>query len=142
MPTKVRVTPEEFASRWGEGLNGSIERIRSGVLAVTVAPGVEAAKKADKWQASIARVETKAKWAQKVAGVSLEDWQAAMLNKGLNRIPDGVAQAQPKMAAYGARLIAHQDRLLAELDGMPDITLEDSIRRATFWIRGMAKLTT
>ena len=141
MVKQVRVTPEEYASRWGAGLNGSIERIRSGVLAVTVAPGTLAAKKADKWQAAIARVETKTKWAQNVAGVSLEDWQSAMLNKGLNRIPDGVAQAQPKMATYGARLIAHQDRLLAELDGMADITLEDSIRRATFWIRGMAKLT-
>lgn len=141
MAKQVRVTPEEFASRWGEGLNGSIERIRSGVLAVTVAPGKVAATKADKWQASIARVETKQKWAANVAGVSLEDWQSAMLNKGLNRIPDGVAQAQPKMAAYGERLIAHQNRLLAELDGMADITLQDSIARATHWIRGMAKLS-
>lgn len=140
MVKKVRVDPTEFAERWGAGLNGSIERIRSGVQAVTVAPGKTAAARADKWQAAISRVETKAKWAQRVGSVSLEDWQSAMLNKGLNRIPDGVAQAQGRMAEYGAKLIAHQNALLAELDGMADITLEDSIRRANHWIRGMAKL--
>ncbi len=139
MVKKVRVTAEQFAARWGAGLNGSIERIREGVEAVTEAPGKAAAAKGAKWQASISKVETREKWERNVGSISLEEWQSSMLNKGLNRIPDGVAQAQAKMETYGEKLIAHQNRLLAELDGMADITLEDSIRRATHWIRGMAK---
>lgn len=140
MAKKVRVTPEEFASRWGTGLTGSIERMRTGVEAVTVAPGVSAAAKADKWHAAISRADTKAKWKARVGAVPLDVWQAAMINKGLNRIADGVENAAPKMEAFGTKLIAHQNRLLTEMDGLADITLEDSIKRMTYWVRGMAKL--
>lgn len=140
MAKKVRVTPEQFAARWGTGLTGSIERMRTGVEAVTVAPGVSAAAKADKWHAAISRADTKAKWKQRVGAVPLEVWQTAMINKGLNRIADGVENAAPKMEAFGVKLIAHQNRLLGEMDTLPDITLEDSIKRMTHWVRGMAKL--
>lgn len=140
MAKKVRVTPEQFAERWGTGLTGSIERMRTGVEAVTVAPGVAAAAKADKWHAAISRNDTKAKWKARVGAVPLEVWQQAMINKGLNRIADGVENAGGKMEAFGGKLIAHQNRLLAEMDNLADITLEDSIKRMTYWVRGMAKL--
>lgn len=140
MVRKVRVTPEEFAERWGRGLTGNIEKMRTGVENVTVAPGVSAAAKADKWHAAISAPSTKAKWKERVGAVPLEVWQQAMINKGLNRIADGVENAGPKMVDYGTKLIAHQNRLLVELDGLPDITLEDSIKRMTTWVRGMAKL--
>lgn len=140
MANKVRVTPEQFAERWGTGLTGSIERMRTGVEAVTVAPGVSAAAKADKWHAAISRQDTKDKWKARVGAVPLDVWQQAMINKGLNRIADGVENATPKMEVYGAKLIAHQNRLLSEMDQLADITLEDSIKRMTYWVRGMAKL--
>lgn len=140
MAKKVRVTAEQFAERWGTGLTGSIERMREGVANVQVAPGIAAAAKADKWHAAISRSDTKAKWKARVGAVPLEVWQQAMINKGLNRIADGVENAQGKMQDYGAKLITHQNRLLSELDALPDITLEDSIKRMTHWIRGMAKL--
>jgi len=141
MVKQVRVTPEEFASRWGQGLKGSVERIRVGVEKVTVAPGRSAAAKADKWSAAMSSQTTKEKWARRVGEVTLEDWQRSMIQKGVNRIATGVDEAQPKMQAYGEQLIAHQNTLLAQLDKMPDVTLEDSIARATTWIRGMAKLS-
>jgi hypothetical protein len=141
MANQVKVTPEEFAARWGQGLKQSVERIRSGVGRVTESPGRSAARSADKWHAAISQVATKEKWARRTGAMTLEDWQAAMIDKGVNRIATGVDSAQGKMAEYGAKLIAHQNALLAELDGMADVTLEDSISRATHWIRGMAKLT-
>lgn len=140
MAQRVRVTAQEFAARWGSGLTGSIERMRTGVENVTVAPGIAAAAKADKWHAAISRSDTKAKWKARVGAVPLEVWQQAMINKGLNRIADGVENAGPKMEVFGEKLIAHQNRLLTEMDTLPDITLEDSIKRMTHWVRGMAKL--
>ncbi len=108
---------------------------------MTVSPGRSAAAKADKWSAAMSSQATKDKWARRVGEMTLEDWQRAMIQKGVNRIATGVDEAQPKMAAYGERLIAHQNTLLAALDKMPDVTLEDSIARATTWIRGMSKLS-
>jgi len=141
MATKVRVNAEQYGARWGSGLKGSVERIRSGVEAVVEAPGKAAAAKADKWHAAISASATKAKWSRRIGAVTLEDWQRAMIQKGVNRIATGVDEAQPKMVVYGEKLIAHQNALLAQLDTMPDLTLEDSISRATAWIRGMAKLS-
>lgn len=141
MANTVKVTPEQFAERWGSGLKGSIERIREGVGRVTEAPGAAAAKSVDKWHQAISASSTRDKWARRVAAVPLADWQTAMLQKGVNRISDGVDNATPKMRAYGEVLIAHQNRLLVELDAIPDVTLEDSIRRMTTWVRGMAQLT-
>lgn len=141
MAGSVKVTPEEFATRWGQGLKQSVERIRSGVERVTVSPGKSAAAHADKWHAAISAQATKEKWARRIGAMSLTDWQSAMIDKGVGRIATGVDAAQGKMAEYGAKLIAHQNVLLGELDGMADVTLEDSIIRATHWIRGMAKLS-
>lgn len=140
MPKTVKVNATEFATRWGQGLKGSVERIRSGVGRVSESPGKAAAAKADKWHAAMSSMEVKDKWRRRLGAMTLEEWQTAMLDKGVNRIAAGVDTAQPKMAAYGEKLIAHQNRLLAELDGMPDVTLEDSISRMTHWIRGMVKL--
>lgn len=141
MAGQVKVTPDEFASRWGTQLKGSIERIRAGIERVDVAPGKAAAAAADKWQASISSAATKEKWRRRIGEVTLEQWQAAMITKGLIRIASGVDAAQSKMAEYGVKLIAHQNGLLRELDTMADVTLEDSISRMVHWVRGMAKLT-
>jgi len=141
MATKVKVTADQFATRWGAGLKGSVERIRSGVERVTESPGKAAAAKSDKWHTAISSTATKDKWARRIGEMSLEDWQRAMIQKGVNRIATGVDEAQPKMVVYGEKLIAHQNTLLGQLDSMPDLTLEDSIARATSWIRGMAKLS-
>lgn len=141
MAGKVKVTPEQFAQRWGTALKQNVERIREGVLNVTESPGASAAKSADKWHAAMIQLKTKEKWQRRVGEMTLEEWQHAMIDKGINRIAVGVDQAQPKMQVYGEKLIAHQNRLLADLDNMADVTLEDSVARATFWIRGMAKLS-
>jgi len=140
MAKTVKVNAEEFAQRWGAGLKANVEKIRTGVNRVEQSPGVAAAAAADKWYAAISDTSTRDKWARRLRAMTLEDWKTAMLQKGVNRIAAGADAAQGKVAAYGEKLIAHQNRLLSELDGMPDVTLEDSISRMTAWVRGMARL--
>lgn len=136
----VKVTPEQLAEKWANRMKGSIEDIRRGVEAVTVAPGRQAAAKADKWQARLAEASTKAKWASRVGAVTLEEWQRKYIDKGLGRIASGVDASQDKMVAFASQLIAYENRVLEQIAGLPDLTLEDSIRRATTWIREMSKL--
>lgn len=135
----VRVTPEQLAEKWGRRLKGATEDIRQGIARVDVAPGRRAAEQADKWQQRLSLPETKRKWAARVAAVSLEDWKSAILNKGLIRIAAGVDGAMPKMEKFAAALISYQNSGLTELERMPDLTLEDSISRQTWWTRYMAK---
>ncbi len=137
----VKVNADQLTEKWQRRLKGAIEDMRAGVQRVTEAPGAAAAAKADKWQAAISESRTKEKWRRRVGAVSLEEWKAAMTEKGLARIASGVDGAGVKMRRFAAQLIDHQNTGLTELDRMPDLTLEDSINRMSFWARHMAKLT-
>lgn len=135
---KVRVTPGEYAEKWGRRLSGATEDIRRGVDRVTESPTAKAAAAADKMLARLTIKVNDGTWARQLEKVSLPEWKAAMKDKGIGRIAAGVAGAQAKMQAFAAALLAHEESLMAEIDGMPDLTLEDSIARSTAWIRGMA----
>jgi len=135
----VRVTPEQLATKWGNRLKGSIEEMRNGANRVTVAPGVQAAAKADKWQARLTESATKAKWQRNVARISVDEWRKRYVDKGLSRVASGVDASTDKMTEFATQLIAHQNAGLQTLSTMPDLTLEDSINRMGAWIRHMAK---
>lgn len=134
-----KLTPEEFADKHARRLKSSIEDIRAGVEKTSVAPGVLAAKKADKMLANLqARVQD-GTWAKRVAGVSLDEWKAKMVNKGLSRISGGIDEAHDKVVDFASQLLPAVESAQAKVKAMPDLTLEDSINRMTTFIREMAK---
>lgn len=134
----VRLTPQQFATKWGNRLKGSLDDIRQGIDRVDQAPGIAAAAKADKWQQRVSSAESKRKWSRRVGAVSLEDWKTAIRDKGLPRIAAGVDAAQDKQVRFATELFAHQNEGLRVIEGMPDLVLEDSINRMTAWTRHMA----
>jgi len=134
-----KVSAEEFVEKHARRLKGALEDMRRGVERVTEAPGVKAAKKADKMRANLLEALDSGKWQRRVAAVSAEEWKAAMLNKGVNRVAAGVDSAHDKVRAFAEQLLSHQANLMNQIESMPDLTLEDSIARATAWIRGMSK---
>ena len=135
----ARVNAAEFAKKWKERLDGSREMIKAGVERVKTAPGKSAAAKSDKYLAGVQRSVEEKRWQRGVEAVTLEDWQKSMIDKGLNRIASGTAGAQTKMERFGTALLAETDRLSAEVHKMPDVTIDDSIARATYFMRGMSK---
>ncbi len=135
----VKLTPAEFREKHARRLKAAVEDIRLGVERVDVAPGEKAAAKVDKWHQAISSQDTKDKWRRRVAAVSLQDWKEKMINKGVGRIAAGIDAAGPKVEEFAEKLIAHQNAGLGAIDKMPDLTLEDSISRATAWIRHMSQ---
>jgi len=134
-----RVTPEEFQRKHAAPLKAAIEDMRKGFDRVREAPGAKAAASADKWHARISAAETKQKWARRVSAVSLEEWKDAIINKGLPRVAGGIDSAADDVVKFAEQLLSYQERLQAEIERMPDLTLEDSINRMTAWVRGMAR---
>jgi len=133
----VRVNSVEFAEKWGRRLKGAVPDIRRGVERVTESPMEKAADAQEKMIARLTDAVNSGKWARGLRKVSLAEWKKALLEKGLPRIAAGVDGAASKMEDFGRELLAYQDGLQGELDGMPDVTIEDSINRASFWIRKM-----
>lgn len=142
MAKKVRVTAQQYADQWAQRLKGSTQRITDGVDRVTESPGARAAANTDKWYQAITSERTRRKWQQSMQALTLDDWKAAMKNKGIGRISAGVDAAKPRMVEVGQRLIEHQNALLGQIDTMPDLTLEDSVNRMVAWVRGMTEFST
>lgn len=134
----MALTPQQVAEKWARRAAGASQDLTNGVNDVRVAPGIQAAEKQDKmiqkWLASV----QSGKWAENVSAVSLADWKAAMIQKGVPRYSQGVQAAQGKFQAFMAELLPFQANLSAQIATMPDLTLEDSIARMTAQVRGMA----
>jgi len=137
----IKLTPEQFAEKHARRLKGSTEDIRQGVQRVSVAPTLQAAAKQDKMLQNLTDAVQSGKWARGLKRVTLEEWKEKTLSKGIGRIAAGVDAAHDKMVSFGGQLLEYEATLQREVEGMNDLTLEDSISRMTHWVRGMAKFT-
>jgi len=137
----AKVNANEFAEKWARRLQSATPDIERGINRVSTSPTQKAASKQDKMLANLTRAVQSGKWAAGLNKVSLTDWKAAAIQKGIPRISQGVSGAQPKVAQFATKLLAHQDSLKSEIDNMPDLTIEDSINRMVAWTRGMSKFS-
>src|SRR3990172_9693693 len=84
--------PGKAAQKWARNLAAAGDTIREGVQRRRVSPGTGAAAAKEAYKQGVANNVDK--WARNVAAISLPDWQAAILGKGLGRIASGVADAR------------------------------------------------
>lgn len=135
----AKVTPEQYAEKWGRRMKGSTEDMRNGISNVKTAPGEMAAKQVALMKANLLKSIEDGTWERNVRKVGLVEWQEKMLNKGLPRVAAGVDAAQPKQVGMATKLLAAVDATVAEVNQTPRGTLEDNINRMTTFARGMAK---
>lgn len=127
-------TPDQIAAAWANALGAAQAKITAGINAVQVPPGQAAARQKAVY---VANVNANAdKWATKVAAVSLQAWQQAAINKGVQRIGTGASAAQPKFAAFMTQLLPFIQRQVQALP--PRGNLQANIARMTAFVQGMA----
>lgn len=129
----AKTTPDQAAAQWATRLGQSTQKIQQGIESVTVAPGQAAARQADVWVQNTAAA--KDKWRANVANVSLQDWQQAVISKGLARVGPGATAAQAKFATFMGQLLPHIDRVKSSLP--PRGTFEQNLNRMTQFATGM-----
>lgn len=135
----AKLTPEEFQEKHARRLKASIPDIEKGINRVTTSPTAKAAAKVDKMRAKLlARIDD-GTWARRLKGVSLEEWKSKAIAKGVPRIASGIDGAADKVKDFAGQLLPHIDKIQADVQKMPDLTLEDSINRMSTFIRGMSK---
>lgn len=134
-----KLTPEQAQEKHARRLKGSIEDIRMGVERVTVSPTEKAAAAIPKMKIKLNAAIDSGKVERGLKRVSLDEWKTKTVNKGLNRIGAGIDEAKEKTTRFYGELFPYQDRIKAEVDRMPSVTLEDNISRMTKFVRDMAK---
>jgi len=133
----AKYTAEEAAKKQAEKLKSSLEYVKQGINRVSVAPTAQAATKKDKMLAHLTESVNNGKWERGLGRVTLEDWKASALNKGVQRIPAGIDAAFGKQVKFYSELLPFQDALVSKIKTMPDMTIEDSVARSAAMIRGM-----
>lgn len=135
----VKLSPQEGAQKWAQRLQASLQDIQRGVQRVSVSPTQLAAQKADKWIQELQRAAQEGRWQAALQQIDLETWRTLMIQKGIPRIADGARAALPKVEKIFGDLYNYISRVQAEVERMPDQTLEQRIQRAVEFIRRMAQ---
>ena len=135
----AKVTPQEYAEKWGRRLKGSTEDIRRGIGRVSEAPGIAAARQQDLMLAKVTESISSGRWAAKVSAVPLDEWKKKTMDKGLVRIASGVDAAAAMQVQMATELLANVDAAVAVANQTPRGTLEDNITRMTTFVREMSK---
>lgn len=134
----AKLSPADFAKKWGQRTTNAIPQFKEGVMKVTESPGMKAAARQDAMLAGVQRAVDSGKWARKVAEVPLEQWKQQTANLGGQRISAGVSAVESKMQTFAGRLLPYQDNLKAAIDSRtPRGDFEANINRMTEWARGM-----
>lgn len=136
---KAQKNPGQVATKWSQNLSASTTSIQNGVNAVQVPPGQVAAERQALMKAKLNAAIDSGKWASRVSGVTLGEWKAAMLNKGVQRVASGAQAAQPKMQAFLSEFLPVAAQVSQAVDAMPKNTIEDSVARAGAAIRAFAQ---
>lgn|SRR5574341_426910 len=135
----AKLNPQQAAEKQASRLKQSTQEIANQVAKVTTAPGIQAAKKADKMRTNINAAIDSGRWGRRVSAVTLSEWQEAMTKKGIPRIAQGIDAARPKVEAFFTAFLPHVDKVSAEVAAMPDVTLEDNINRMIHAVRRNAE---
>lgn len=123
------------AAKWAQNTSGAAAAMKAGVMAVTTAPTATAAQHLDRYQQGVMNAVSSGKMAAALNAVSLQDWQQAMVTKGIARVPQGVQAAQPKFQSFMDSWLPYEQGLQQRMASMPKGTLADSTARAAFAIQ-------
>jgi len=135
----ARKTAAQVAEKWSRRLKQSTADIEAGIQAVSEAPTQKAAAKIDKMRARLIDAIDSGKVERGLNRVTLEEWKQKALRKGVPRIAQGADEAAPKVQAFMGELLPHIDSVKAQIESMPDLTLEDNLNRMVAFARGMSE---
>lgn len=133
------LTPQQIAEKQMRRTKAATQDMVTGVQNVTEAPSKKAVAKKNKAIQNWNQAMQSGRWERNLGAVTLDQWKAAMIDKGVSRVAAGVDASKDKLEAFYGQLLPFQADLSKKVNALPDLTIEDSIQRATVWIRGMAE---
>ena len=130
----IQQDPTAVANRWAQNLGSAVTKITSGVNAVTSSPTAAAAAASQTWITALNQPGTITKYQNNLNKVTLQQWQASMLNKGIPRISQGAQAAIGKMTRFMTAWLPYEAAGVTRIKAMPGGTLQDSIARSAAMI--------
>jgi hypothetical protein len=138
MGKQTMKNPADVSAKWSRNLSASTPSITSGVQAVTIAPTQAAARQGDAYLQGVQRAYADGKWQAGLQRVTLQDWQNAMLTKGIPRIQQGATAGKANVEQFMGQLLPYIQTGQRALAATPRGTLETNLSRMTTFARYMS----
>ena len=126
------LTPQQISQKWLTNFQNASTAMTDGVNSVQTAPGQLAAAQSALWLQRLQQSQTK--WSTRVAAVSLQQWQQAMITLGIPRAQQGASQKQSRYTAFITEYMAFLQGAVGQVRSMPKGTLAQSIARSSAMI--------
>jgi hypothetical protein len=134
----AKVNAQQWLDKWGRRLSAAGPDITAGIQRTTKDPGALAAAQKALWTAKLADPNVQNAWATNVSKVGAANWKAAMTNKGIPRLAQGITAAQANKGARITSLLSAVDAAVADANALPRGTIDQNIARANAFARSMA----
>ncbi len=135
----MQTDPQAVTAKWLRNIQAANQSIIDGVNNVQQAPGAKAGANVQLW---LQRIQASApKWQARVSATTLQQWQQAMLTKGVPRISTGAQANQDKVQAFMTQLLPYIANARQQVLAMPKGDLASGIARATAMITAMSKFS-
>jgi hypothetical protein len=126
------LTAQQISQKWLTNFESATTAMTQGVQAVNQAPGAKAAAAAQLWITRLQQAQTK--WANRVAAVTLAEWQQAMITLGIPRAQQGAQQKQGNYTNFITAYLQFLQTAVPTVQAMPKGTLQQGIARASAMI--------
>lgn len=136
--TAVKMSSTDLTEKWEKNTSGAVEEVVKGLDRVTEDPGVKAVEKQEKMIANLTKAVNNGTWAKRRLKVGLSEWRDKTKSKVRERLAGGVKAAHGKRQAFDNWLVGRLNEVLPEINGMSDMTLEDSVARVRRLMEHMA----
>lgn len=130
-----QINAAQAAVSWATGMANSSQKLTAGVQAVTVSPTSQAAQAVDRMVAGIQRAAAEGRIQAGLNAVSLQDWQQAMITKGIPRIASQAQLAKTKVQNFMQQFLPYLQQGVQNLSSMPRGDLEQNLQRANAMAR-------
>ena len=117
----MNTDPVAVAKKWAQNLGSAGTAITAGVNAVQTSPMSKAAANVNGYLSGVQNAVNSGKWVRGLNRRTLQDWQSAMLTKGVPRIGTGAQAAIPKMQAFMTQFLPYEASAVAALPPRGDI---------------------
>lgn len=109
------INPATAATNWANGMSQSSAKMAAGIQAVTVNPAEQAIAAIPRMVQGIQQAASDGRIEAGLRRVTLQSWQTAMLQKGVNRVPAGATAAKPKMQGFFTQFLPFLQTGVAQL---------------------------
>lgn len=120
-------------------VQSNIDSYVAGVRANTKHPGEEAIKKKTKMRNNFLAALDGGKFDEGARSYTLQDYQERTATVGARNLPQGIADAEPKLQEFHAQFATFLDGHLAKVNAMKDDTIEERLQKMRENALGIAK---